>query len=88
MRGPFKPEDFTWAPEIPVDARTILSPTFAAYRANEIDAKRWTCPDGGEHELNTRVFFERGRGGDIPAGSILECAKCRKWLRARWEAYP
>lgn len=75
MKGPFKPEDFDKL-EYPFDPHKRRA--MLADHANSLDAKRWACPKGGEHEpmkVDPRDAAYRGH----------RCTKCGAQLRARWE---
>ena len=72
MKGPFKPEDFADPGFQGCHGLHIRTDQeIAAALANGLDAKRWACPEGGEHEPD-KV------DGD-------SCWKCISAIRPRWE---
>lgn len=80
MSGPFKlVKFFLHAHEMSLDRRQIKD---WVKIANTLDAQRWACSKGGEHEHAAGQIDHVG--DDIVIG--IMCAKCGEKLRARWEA--
>lgn len=89
MSGPFKTEDFAGKGDFDSErdwVDTLFSPKHAAPLANELDARRFACPKGGEHEptkSGLSVSIRDGASVELIFGS---CAKCGGRIEARWEA--